>query len=230
MNKLTIILTALLVFLSGVLVFAKTHKNNPVSSEIIQAKNFNYLLGTLDGISDELLKQHFQLYQGYVKSLNNLNSKLKECKNCPGNATYSEYRAINISKPFAQNGVVLHELYFSNLSGVKTSPSETLNKYLNRDFGSYENFILELKEAAKSARSGWVITGYNKLDNRIYNYIIDLHDEHVPVLVEPLLVFDVWEHAFAVDYGIDKPAYINAFIKNIDWNIVSKRLDSILDK
>jgi Fe-Mn family superoxide dismutase len=192
MKKLLIFLTIL--FLSAAAVVAKD----------VQVKDFSYLLGTLNGISDELLKQHFQLYEGYVKNFNS-------------------------GKTHAQNGAVLHEMYFSNLSGKPSQPSPALKKYLTKDFGSYENYVAELKTAAKSARPGWVITAYNKGDGKIYNYTIDLHDERVPINAVPLLVMDVWEHAFALDYGINKAAYIDAFIENIDWNVVSERLKDVQD-
>lgn len=228
MKKLTASLILTAAFLYGNFSFAETPILDAPAQQI-QQRDFSCLFSTLNGISDELLKQHFQLYQGYVTSLNNLNTELKTTKNHTGNATYSKYRAVVISKPFAQNGIVLHELYFSNLSGKQSAPSEALNKYLIRDFGSYENYISELKEAAKSARSGWVITGFNDRDGKIYNYIIDLHDEHMPLAVMPILVFDVWEHAYVLDYGIDKSAYIDTFIKNIDWNAVSKRLEALCE-
>ena len=145
----------------------------------------------------------------------------------PGGATYSEYRAADIARPFANNGVILHELYFSNLTGKPTEPSETLMTYLKRDFGSYQNYIDDIRQAAKSARSGWVITGYNHRDKKLHNYIIDLHDEHVPAGITPIMVMDVWEHAYMIDYGIQKEAYIETFLRNLDWSTVSQRIESL---
>ncbi len=223
--KKIVLFSALFVLAFGLLVQAQTAITPAPSSTNIQARDYNYLLGTLNGISDNLLKQHFQLYQGYVKSLNEMNAKLSANKNLPGNASYSEYRGIVGSKPFSQNGIVLHELFFSNLSGKPTTRSAQLDKLIIRDFGSYENYISELKEAAKSARAGWVITGLNTRDNKLYNYVVDLHDEHVPLGVRPILVSDMWEHSYILDYGINKAEYIDTFIKNIDWDTVSKRLE-----
>lgn len=190
----------------------------------IQAKDFNCLLGTLNGFSDNMLKQHFKLYHGYIDGLNTIDSKLEKCPPMSGGAIYSDYRALDIARPFANNGVILHELYFSNLSCKKTCPSKLLIDYLSRDFGSYENYIADIKEAAKSTRSGWVITAYNSRDCKIHNYIIDLHDEHVPIGIIPILVLDMWEHAYTLDYGIDKKAYVETFLKNLDWDVVECRL------
>lgn len=198
-----------------------------MTHQIVEAKDYNYLLGNLEGFSDELLKQHFELYNGYIKSVNEINEKIANLKEKKGNPSYSEYRSLLSFKAFPQNGVVLHEFYFSNLSSKKTSPSQKLIAFINHEFNSFDECINDLKEAAKSVRSGWVILGYDERQAKIQNSIIDLHDEHVPFLNIPLLVLDVWEHAYTVDYGINKAAYLDAFISNIDWDMVSKRLDNV---
>ena len=198
-----------------------------MTHQIVEAKDYNHLLGNLEGFSDELLKQHFELYNGYVKSINEINEKIANLKEKRGNPSYSEYRSLLSFKAFPQNGVVLHEFYFSNLSSKKTSPSQKLIEFINHEFNSFDEYINDLKEAAKSVRSGWVILGYDERQVKIQNSIIDLHDEHVPLLNIPLLVLDVWEHAYTLDYGINKAAYLDAFISNIDWDMVSKRLDNV---
>lgn len=198
-----------------------------MTHQIVEAKDYNHLLGNLEGFSDELLKQHFELYNGYIKSVNEINEKIANLKEKKGNPSYSEYRSLLSFKAFPQNGVVLHEFYFSNLSSKKTSPSQKLIAFINHEFNSFDECINGLKEAAKSVRSGWVILGYDERQVKIQNSIIDLHDEHVPFLNIPLLVLDVWEHAYTLDYGINKAAYLDAFINNIDWDMVSKRLDNV---
>lgn len=198
-----------------------------MTHQIVKAKDYNYLLGNLEGFSDELLKQHFELYNGYIKSVNEINEKIANLKEKKGNPSYSEYRSLLSFKAFPQNGVILHEFYFSNLCSKKTSPSQKLIAFINHEFNSFDECINGLKEAAKSVRSGWVIFGYDERQAKIQNSIIDLHDEHVPFLNIPLLVLDVWEHAYTLDYGINKAAYLDAFINNIDWDMVSKRLDNV---
>lgn len=193
---------------------------------IIQPKRFDYLLGTLDGISDNQLKQHFKLYNGYIQKINKINSKLKTAKKDSANTTYSKYRALQAARAFANNGVVLHEMYFSNLSSKETKPSETLLKQIQLNFKNNDNYINDLKALCKASR-GWVVSGYNHRDNKLHNYLIDEHDIHVPVDVSLILVIDVWEHAYMVDYGIDRAAYTDAVIKNIDWKVVSGRLEKV---
>ena len=187
-----------------------------MTHQIVEAKDYSYLLGNLEGFGDELLKQHFELYNGYVKSVNEINTKIAQLTQKKGNPSYSEYRSLLSFKAFPQNGVVLHEFYFSNLSSKKTQPSEKLLHFINQEFNSFDKYINDLKEAAKCTRSGWVILSYDERQIKIQHSVIDLHDEHVPLLNIPLLVLDVWEHSYTLDYGINKAAYLDAFINNID--------------
>ena len=198
-----------------------------MTHQIVEAKDYSYLLGNLEGFGDELLKQHFELYNGYVKSVNEINTKIAQLTQKKGNPSYSEYRSLLSFKAFPQNGVVLHEFYFSNLSSKKTQPSEKLLHFINQEFNSFDKYINDLKEAAKCTRSGWVILSYDERQIKIQHSVIDLHDEHVPLLNIPLLVLDVWEHSYTLDYGINKAAYLDAFINNIDWEQVSKRLGNV---
>ena len=198
-----------------------------MTHQIVEAKDYSYLLGNLEGFGYELLKQHFELYNGYVKSVNEINTKIAQLTQKKGNPSYSEYRSLLSFKAFPQNGVVLHEFYFSNLSSKKTQPSEKLLHFINQEFNSFDKYINDLKEAAKCTRSGWVILSYDERQIKIQHSVIDLHDEHVPLLNIPLLVLDVWEHSYTLDYGINKAAYLDAFINNIDWEQVSKRLENV---
>ena len=194
-------------------------------NEKVQARDFSYLFKSLNGFSESQLKQHYELYKGYVNKLNEINENLKTANRQKGNASHSEYRSLQIDKAYANNGVVLHELYFSNLNSKKTQPSEIFYKIINMDFGSYEKYISDLIASAKSARSGWAVTAYNSRDGKIHNYVFDSHDLHIPVKIKPILVLDTWEHAYMIDHGINKDAYINVFLKSIDWQVASQRLE-----
>lgn len=200
-----------------------------MKEEKLQPKNFEYLFGKLDGISEEQLRQHNELYKKYVAKYNEVTEKLKDADRSAANHNYSEYRSLLVDLTHNQNGVVLHELYFSNLTDNYEAPSEELIELIEKDFGTWENYIADLKAAASAARNGWAITAYNYRDGKIYNYAIDLHNTHVPMIMRPVLVLDAWEHAFAVDYGIDKKAYINAFFDNVNWQVVYDRLNTTLE-
>lgn len=195
-----------------------------------KAKNFDHLNATLKGISKNQIEQHLRLYRGYVKKINELNNKLKKTIKQNSNPTFSEYRAINTSIAFAHNGALLHELYFSNLSSKNTKPSKELLSKINKDFGSYESYLGDLIASGKAARSGWAISGYNSINGKLQNFTVDEHDLHIPIGIKPILVMDMWEHAYMVDYGINKNSYIEAFIKNIDWQVVSERYKSAIGR
>ena len=192
------------------------------------AKDFSYFFKTLDGFSEEQLKLHYGLYEGYIKKVNEVNDKLNSSDKSSANHNYSEYRNLLVDLSHNFNGVILHELYFSNMTDKYTESTEALKKVVERDYCTWENYLEDLKAAAMASRAGWAITGYNYRDGKIHNYAIDQHNLHVPVFVRPLLVLDTWEHAFGTDYGTDKKSYIDAFMKNINWHVVSLRFESAL--
>ena len=191
-----------------------------------EAKDFSFFFKSLDGLSEEMLNQHHTLYEGYIKKVNEILEKFKTVDKTGANHNFSEFRALETELSHNLNGVILHELYFSNLIDKKTQPSDVLKSVIERDFGNWDNYIENIKAAGKSARNGWAITAYNYRDGKIHNFAIDLHDTHVPISVKPLLVLDTWEHAYTLDYGINKPEYINAFFKNVNWPVVSQRFES----
>ena len=193
-----------------------------------EAKDFSYFFETLDGFSEKQLKLHYGLYEGYVKKVNEVNEKLKSADRSSANHNYSEYRNLLVELSHNLNGVILHELYFSNLTDKNTEASEIFKKIAERDFESFELYLDDLKAAGMASRAGWAITGYNYRDGKIYNFAVDQHNLHVPVFVRPLLVLDTWEHAFGTDYGTDKKSYIDVFMKNINWHVVSLRFESTL--
>jgi len=194
-----------------------------------KAQDFSYIFDALDGFSEEQMKLHYGLYEGYVKKVNEINEKLKSSDRSSANHNYSEYRSLLVDLSHNLNGVVLHELFFSNLTDKFTDPSEDLKTIIDRDFGSWQGYIDDLKAAGMAARAGWAITGFNHSDGKLYNFAIDQHNFHVPLLIRPILVLDTWEHAFGTDFGTDKKSYIAAFLKNIDWSMVSKRYESALN-
>ena len=193
-----------------------------------EAKDFSFLFESLEGMSEESLRMHHLLYEGYVNKVNEINEKLRYASYKSANHNYSEIRELLIEKANNFNAVILHELYFSNLTDKETEASDSFRTVIERDYGSWENYIEDIKAAGKSSRAGWAITAYNYRDGKIQNFIIDQHDLHVPVFVRPLLVMDLWEHAYITDYGINKSDYIDAFMNNVNWNIVSQRFEGAL--
>lgn len=209
----------------------KDHPMRPYDEKaMIQAKTFDNL-STVEGISQNQLEQHLGLYKGYVSKINDIESQIHgmtiDLEKM--NATYSPYRELHAEQTYALNGVVLHEYYFENMGGPKKKPNDTLmvHKLFTQEFGSWDNYVNHLLAVGKSAR-GWAITAYNMRDHRIHNYGLDLHNQGVPMHVMPLLVLDVYEHAYMIDFGTKRPAYLEAFMSNVNWAIVDERLKTMI--
>lgn len=189
-----------------------------------QAMDFSSLLG-MKGFSDKLLKDHFGLYQGYVAHTNELLEKVAKRSDDDklGSVEQSELRR-RLGWEF--DGMRLHELYFGNLGGGGKLPAggSDVHKAIRSAFGSDERFIEEFKAVGKLRGVGWAILYLDTASDRLLNFWIDEHDGGHPAGCAPLLVMDVWEHAFITDYGTDRGSYIEAFVANIDWKEVDKRL------
>lgn len=197
-----------------------------LSVEKFEPQNFDHLLGKVDGINDDLLKMHFKLYQGYV---NNTNLLLEKISALPldGKTTPPEFSGIKHMLGWEFDGMRLHELYFGNLGGKNSElPKDSpLMQKLAADFGSYENWKKDFIATGGMRGIGWVILYSDPKSGRLINTWINEHDLGHLAGGTPLLVMDVFEHAYITQYGLDRAAYIQAFFKNIDWEIVAKRFN-----
>lgn len=188
-----------------------------------EAKNFESLLGT-KGLSDQLLKNHFTLYQGYVTNSN----KVIDAVNAlitDGKTTAPEYAELKRRFGWEFNGMRLHELYFGNMTKNQKArdANSKLAKKIAADFGSYENWEKEFKATGAMRGIGWVILYHDAASGRLFNVWINEHDVGHLSGAAPLLIMDVFEHAYMVDYGLKKADYIEAFFKAIDWSVVEAR-------
>ncbi len=188
-----------------------------------EAKNFDHLLGKLAGFSDDLLKDHFGLYKGYVTKLNEIEDKLGKADRSAANYSYNEYSELKRRECVPLNGTYLHELYFENLAAGGSAPSEALKSAAAAGFGTWDDYVKDCRAAAGST-PGWVITTYSRIDQKLHNYIMFEHHMNWPVYQEPIMALDCWEHAFMRDYGTKKPAYLDAFFKNVSWAVADARL------
>lgn len=188
------------------------------------AKDFSALFGKLDGLSASQIEQHVKLYKGYVGKANDLRGKLKDVELTSANATYSAVREMLVEQSFAVNGVIYHEFYFGNLGGKGGEPAGDLKSAIEERWGSVAKFNDFLKAAGKSSR-GWVVIGHNTRGGFIDSFALDSHNVGSPAGFVPLLVLDVYEHAYMIDYGTERPKYLDVFMKNLDWNVVAKRFE-----
>lgn len=189
-----------------------------------QPKDFSSLLG-MKGFSDKLLKDHFGLYQGYVAHTNELLEKLaKLAEN--GKLRSVEHSELRRRLGWEFDGMRLHELYFGNLGGKGKAPvrGSEAQKAIESSFGSFDRWSEEFKATGSLRGVGWAILYLDADGDRLLNLWIGEHDTGHPAGCSPILVMDVWEHAFMTDYGTDRGSYIEAFMENIDWKEIEKRL------
>ena len=187
------------------------------------AKDYSNLIG-MDGFSETLLKNHFTLYQGYVTNTNKLAdllaTMLKEGKT--GTPEYSELKR---RMGFEFNGMRLHEYYFGNLGGkAPLDKSGKLVKKVADAFGSYDAWEQDFRATGAIRGIGWTILYQDNMIGGLFNQWINEHEVGHLAGGSPILVMDVFEHAFMTDYGLKRADYIEAFFKNINWEVVEGRL------
>lgn len=188
------------------------------------AKKFDHLLG-LTGFSDTLLTNHFTLYEGYVKNTNALAEKLKALTE-KGETATPEFAELKRRFGWEWNGMRMHELYFGNMTKEATSlANETLKAKLVEVYGSYENWEKNFVATGAMRGIGWVVLAHDTESGKLYNVWVNEHDGGHLVGTTPLLVMDVFEHAFVLDYGLKRADYIAAFMKAIDWSVVEQRFE-----
>ena len=193
------------------------------------AKEYAGLIG-MAGFSEALLKNHFTLYQGYVANTNKvldlLGAMLGE-----GKTGTPEYAELKRRLGWEFDGMRLHEFYFENLGGKPLNANGALAKKLAADFGGYENWEKDFKATGSMRGIGWTILYQDPVSGRrTWTFVegpifgIGEHDTSHPAGCVPLLIMDVFEHAFMLDFGLKRADYIAAFFASINWGAVEGRL------
>ncbi|MEK7643912.1 MAG: Fe-Mn family superoxide dismutase [Patescibacteria group bacterium] len=191
---------------------------------IYEAQNFDHLLG-LAGFSDTLLKNHFTLYQGYVANTNKLLALQEEMQKSD-RLDVPEFAEINRRFGWEFNGMRLHELYFSNLTVDAGAIEATgaLATAMASEFGSVGDWEKNFRAKCAFRGIGWVILALDTHSGRLFNVWVNEHDVGHLAGATPILVFDAFEHAYMIDYGIKKAEYINSFFRAINWREVEGRM------
>jgi superoxide dismutase, Fe-Mn family len=190
-----------------------------------QAINFEKLLGA-EGFSNQLLTNHFTLYNGYVTNTNKLMEEFAELEK-QGQATTPQYAELKRRFGWEFDGMRLHELYFGNMvkGGLALDKNSRLCAKIAEDFGSFENWEKLFKAVGAMRGIGWTVLYYDAAGNQLLNTWIGEHDGGHLASAAPILIMDVFEHAFMIDYGLKRADYIEAFFKAIDWTAAQKRFD-----
>ena len=179
-------------------------------------------------VSQVAFNEHLKLYKAYIGKINEIDNLIKlDPQLDTANSTYSHYRGLKKSETFVIDAIILHEAYFENMGQTKKSPTPNTEKILTNQFGNYQNWHDEFVACATSAR-GWCVLTYEQRTNTFRNILLDAHDFGDICVGFPILVLDVYEHAYFKDYGTDKATYINKFMDAIDWDVVGRRV-SILE-
>lgn len=178
----------------------------------------------MDGISEKTMTEHYKLYEGYIKKYNEIMQKLHALTDedyAAANQSYSLIRELKLELTFALGGVKNHEIYFGHLGGKGGRPEGELLAQIEKDFGSYENWEKDLKATAIAAR-GWVWLAWDHDYGYLFNYLGDAQNTFPVWNATPILALDTYEHAYFIDYGTARAKYVEAFLKNLDWNQVEE--------
>jgi superoxide dismutase, Fe-Mn family len=199
----------------------------PSGDRAYRARDFN--LSGLNGISDQTLEMHFKLYEGYVKETNRLTDAIGEILK-DGRVDQEEmpsYSELKRRLGFEYNGMVLHEYYFGNMKrqgGGEPARNSSFLKFVESSFGSFDLWRTDFVSVGKMRGVGWAICFLDPLRNQISNHWVTLHETGNVAGFLPLVVMDVWEHAFLLDYKpAERPKYIEAFFSNLDWQAIESR-------
>ncbi|MBS3909842.1 MAG: superoxide dismutase [Actinobacteria bacterium] len=187
------------------------------------AKDYSGLVG-MEGFSEALLNNHFTLYQGYVTNTNKALDILGRMLN-DGQTGAPEFAELKRRLGWEFNGMRLHEYYFENLGGNGSiEAGGKLARQLAEVFGGVEAWEKEFRAVAAMRGIGWAVLYADNANGNLINFWINEHDVGHPAGCTPILVMDVFEHAYMTDYGIKRPDYIEAFFKNVDYNAAQARL------
>jgi Fe-Mn family superoxide dismutase len=180
----------------------------------------------LKGISHKTIEIHWgKLYQGYVKKWQEIQERLEKVDLSTANAAFSELRELKVEETFTANAILLHEAYFDVLGGDGKADGKIVEAIKN-NFGSFEKWLEDFKALAMTTR-GWVVLAYDFNDAKLRNYICDAHNLYGIWGAAPVLVLDMYEHAYFIDFGADKKSYIETFFQNLDWETINKKFSRL---
>ena len=183
----------------------------------------------MKGISAKTVEEHLKIYEGYVKKFNEITQKLNNLTDedyNTANVTYSLIRELKVEWTRALGGMINHEIYFGHLGGEGGKPGSSLGSQIDKDFGSFEKFVKEMKATAMGAR-GWAWLLWSDDLNKLLVSISDEQNTYMVQNSKLILALDVFEHAYYLDYGSNRKGYVDIFFDNVDWSVVEKRFEAL---
>lgn len=176
--------------------------------------------------SQRTKEAHETLYKGYVDTYNKTTSNLQAASKAESNSNSSAWRSLKNDQTYNMNASKFHELYFGNVGDVTSKIAFNSVPYmrLQRDFGTFDNWQYDFIACAMAARNGWAMTVYEPYTNTYQNVLVDSHNVNIPLGCIPVIVLDMWEHAYYRDYVNDKRLYVNATMKELNWQVIEARM------
>ena len=190
-----------------------------------EKKNYDSLIQDCSGfLSENQLKAHFTLYQGYVNKLNEITERLGKADPTTANYSFSDYSELRRREPVAYNGTVLHEAYFANLGAANQEAPAVFKGAVEQSFGSFDKWVADVKGMVGSGH-GWCLTTYDWNFMMVRNNLV-ISEHHNGLLANQsvLIAIDAWEHAYFMDYGTKKPDYLTGVLKHLNWKAIEARL------
>jgi len=168
---------------------------------------------------------HESLYKGYVETLNKISAELDTADRSAADSKHSQYRSLKLDEIYNSNATWLHELYFANAFDPHSEITMDSLSYmrLERDFGTFEDWQRDFMACAMSAGSGWAVCGYHLFLQRYVNTVVSHHSGDVMLGLYPVIVVDMWEHAYYRDYLNDKKSHLIARMREFDWDVIEER-------
>ncbi|MHB8633079.1 MAG: superoxide dismutase [Thermoplasmatota archaeon] len=195
----------------------QTH--TPPAPREYHAKTYERLIGT-PGFSEEMLRAHFKLYEGYVTHTNQALQLL-------ATGTLDPYAAGEVRRRLGWewNGMRLHELYFDGMvsGGQELGRESQLRKAVTAQWTSFEQWWKRFQGVAGARGIGWAVLYYDPTGNHLVNAWVTEHDGGHLAGCAPIVVLDLFEHAYMRDYGLDRGPYLEAYAQAIDWNACAVR-------
>lgn len=180
-------------------------------------------------VSQKTKSAHTELYKGYIDSFNRTSKELDTVEKTDVNPRHSKFRSLKIDETFNINAMWLHELYFANCFDPHSEIVMDSMSFLRieRDFGNFEDWQRDFMACALGCQSGWAVMGYHMFLKKYVNVMIDGHTGNIPIGVYPVLVVDMWEHAYYRDYTTDKMSYLISQMREINWNVIEERVKKV---
>jgi Fe-Mn family superoxide dismutase len=204
----------------------ETAEDSKDLNEALVAQTKTYAMST-EALSQANKKNHYELYEQYVKDFNRISAELDAVSRANASGNHSLFRSLKIDETYNLNAVYLHELYFANIGDLQSEITMDTLAFmrLERDFGSFDQWQMDFLACAQASRCGWVVTGYNIFTQTYMNYVMDLHSLQSPVGVIPVIVLDVWQHAYYKDYLKDVSEYAQNMMRELNWNVIESRFE-----